>query len=203
MCFFDPYHKRQWGSCSCGHLLLLLYQTPLLLLSMLLLLQRLLLLQQWWLLVLLLRPLHLLLLVSLVLLAAACYFPRLSLSLPSPQVWLSPPLLLPTGCCSCCCCCCCHGPAQKREVFTVLPLLDRQLGPLAGRHERSVQIERRARSGERTLLGPKETAAAAGRLPAAPHPFPTPQPWGGGGVGKSWCNWRGWGGGEVLSRGRE
>ena len=90
-----------------------------------------------------------------------------------------PPLLLPTGCCSCCCCCCCHGPAQKREVFTVLPLLDRQLGPLAGGHERSVQIERRARSGERTLLGPKETAAAAGRLPAAPHPFPTPQPWGG------------------------
>ena len=78
MCCFDPYHKRQWGSCSCGHLLL--YQTPLLL--------------QWWLLVLLLRLLHLLLLlllllVSLVLLAAACYFPRLSLSLPSPQVWLS------------------------------------------------------------------------------------------------------------------
>ena len=41
-------------------------------------------------------------------------------------------------------------------MFTVLPLLDRQLGPLAGGHERSVQIERRARSGERALLGPKE-----------------------------------------------
>ena len=41
-------------------------------------------------------------------------------------------------------------------MFTVLPLLDCQLGPLAGRHERSVQIERRARSGEHTVLGPKE-----------------------------------------------
>ena len=116
-------------------------------------------------------------------------------------------------------------------MFTVLPLLDRQLSPLAGCHVRSVEIERLASTEGCTLLGARGLLLPLPLLrlmllllggqslktvhpPLAPglllllvscllHPTPFPHPnHGGGGGVKSWCSRRGRGGGEVLTRGK-